>query len=109
MGVVSLTEAAAVKARQLMEREGHDAIALRVKVTGGGCSGLQYQLSFDREIGDWDQQTDEHGVRVVVDAKSAVYLAGTTVDYIDDLNSSGFKIENPNATSTCGCGESFGV
>ena len=108
MSVLTLTEAAAGKATKLMERAQRTS-ALRIKVIGGGCSGLQYQLSFDDEAGEWDQEAVEHGVRVLVDSKSAVYLAGTEIDYVDDLNSSGFKINNPNATSTCGCGESFGV
>jgi len=109
MSVVSLTEAAASKVRQLIERDGREGYALRLKVVGGGCSGLQYQLMFDDKVGDWDQKTEEHGVAVVVDSKSAVYLLGTKIDYVDDLNGAGFKIENPNATSTCGCGQSFGA
>jgi iron-sulfur cluster assembly accessory protein len=109
MSVVSLTEAAADKVRQLIERDGRAGYALRLKVVGGGCSGLQYQLMFDDKVGDWDQKSEENGVPVVVDSKSAVYLLGTKIDYVDDLNGSGFKIENPNATSTCGCGQSFGA
>ncbi|HTO56026.1 MAG TPA: iron-sulfur cluster insertion protein ErpA [Myxococcota bacterium] len=109
MSVVSLTEAAASKVRQLIERDGRAGYALRLKVVGGGCSGLQYQLMFDDKVGDWDQKSEEHGVPVVVDSKSAVYLLGTKIDYVDDLNGAGFKIENPNATSTCGCGQSFGA
>jgi iron-sulfur cluster assembly accessory protein len=104
-----LTESAAAKVKQLIQREQRREAALRLKVVGGGCSGLQYQLSFDEAVGEWDQQCEQHGVRVVVDAKSAVYLAGTTVDYVDDLQQSGFKIQNPTAKNTCGCGESFGV
>ncbi len=109
MPLLNLTETASAKARDLMEREGREGYALRLKVVGGGCSGLQYQLMFDNEIGDLDQEQDYHGLRVVVDPKSAVYVVGTTIDYVDDLNHSGFKIENPNASNTCGCGESFGV
>ncbi len=109
MSVIQLTEMAAVKVQQLIERDGRDGYALRLKVVGGGCSGLQYQLMFDDEVGEWDQAFEVHGVPVVVDSKSAVYLVGTTVDYVDDLDSSGFKIENPNATETCGCGQSFGA
>ena len=109
MSVINLTETAADKVRQLVERDGRDGYALRLKVVGGGCSGLQYQLMFDDQVGEWDQEFEEHGVRVVVDSKSAVYLVGTTVDYVDDLNASGFKIENPNASETCGCGQSFGA
>ena len=70
----------------------HDKIYLRMSVVGGGCSGLQYQLMFDDKVGDWDQTSEEHGVRVVVDSKSAVYLLGTKVDYVDDLNGAGFML-----------------
>ena len=109
MSVVSLTEPAASKVRELRERDGSAEAALRIKVIGGGCSGLQYQLSFDGAEDDMDHDQQMHGVRLLIDAKSAIYLAGSTVDYVDDLNGSGFRIENPNAKSTCGCGESFGV
>ena len=109
MSVINLTETAAEKVQQLISRDERDGYALRLKVVGGGCSGLQYQLMFDDKVGDWDQEFEERGVRVVVDSKSAVYLVGTHVDYVDDLNGSGFKIDNPNATQTCGCGQSFGA
>ncbi len=110
MPVVEMTEEAAKKVRKLMERDGRgEGYGLRLKVVGGGCSGLQYQLMFDNQAGELDQKSEQFGVPVFVDSKSAVYLAGSTVDYVDDLNGSGFKIENPNATSTCGCGESFGA
>ncbi len=109
MPILNLTETAAEKVKQLQGREDRDGSALRIKVVGGGCSGLQYQLSFERETGDWDQESVQNDVRVLVDSKSAVYLAGATVDFQDDLTGSGFKIENPNATSTCGCGQSFGA
>lgn len=109
MSVVTLTEPAADKVLELRSRDSAADAALRIKVIGGGCSGLQYQLSFDAATEDMDHDHEMHGVRLLVDAKSAIYLAGATVDYIDDLNGSGFRIQNPNATSTCGCGESFGV
>ena len=109
MSVVNLTEAASEKARSLMERDGRAGYALRLRVVGGGCSGLQYQLMFDNEVDELDQEGDFDGVRVVVDPKSAVYVIGTTIDYVDDLNRSGFRIDNPNASNTCGCGESFGA
>jgi len=109
MPIVTLTDSAAKKVRELIERDDRDGFGLRLKVVGGGCSGLQYQLMFDNEIGELDQTEDSNGVKVMVDSKSAVYLVGTTVDYVDELDRSGFKIENPNATNTCGCGESFGV
>jgi iron-sulfur cluster assembly protein len=110
VALITLTETAAEKVQQLMARDGRDeSFALRLKVVGGGCSGLQYQLMFDNQIGEWDQESEQNGVRLLVDSKSAVYLAGTTVDFVDDLNGAGFKIENPNASSTCGCGQSFGA
>ncbi|MFQ5697822.1 MAG: iron-sulfur cluster insertion protein ErpA [Myxococcota bacterium] len=109
MSVVNLTEAAASKVKELMARDGRDGYGLRLKVVGGGCAGLQYQLMFDDSVGDWDEEEQQCGVRVLVDSKSAIYLVGTTVDYVDDLNGAGFKIENPNASSTCGCGQSFGA
>lgn len=109
MPIVQLTETAATKVQELLRRDDREGFGLRVKVVGGGCSGLQYQLMFDDQVGDLDQQEESNGVRVMVDSKSAVYLVGTTVDYVDELNGSGFKIENPNARNTCGCGESFGV
>lgn len=106
--MITLTERAAVKVRELLEREGRPHVALRLRVTAGGCSGLRYGLSFD-EVQDADHELERHGVRVVVDPKSAPHLADCILDYADDLQESGFKIENPNAATTCGCGESFGV
>jgi len=109
MAIVNLTDSAATKVQELISRrEDSEGYGLRVKVVGGGCSGLQYQLMFDNQVGDLDQTEEVGGVQVMVDSKSAVYLVGTTVDYVDELDRSGFKIENPNATNTCGCGESFG-
>jgi iron-sulfur cluster assembly protein len=78
-------------------------------VIGGGCSGLRYELAFDDQISDLDTEVAANGVRVIVDDKSALYLVDTTLDFVDTLQESGFKINNPNAESTCGCGESFGV
>jgi len=109
MAIITLTETASEKVQQLMERDGRAGFALRLKVVGGGCSGLQYQLMFDDQVGELDQEEEQQGVRVVVDPKSSVYVLGTTIDYVDDLSGSGFKIENPNASNTCGCGDSFGV
>ncbi len=80
---------------------------LRMKVIGGGCSGMRYELAFDDELRDSDTEVTINDVRVIVDEKSALYLAGTTLDFVDTLNESGFKMSNPNASNTCGCGESF--
>ena len=110
MSLVSVTEAAAAQIKRLLDQEGKaETHALRMKVVGGGCSGLQYQLMFDDQAKENDQQVELGGVRVVVDEKSALYLVGTTLDLVDTLQESGFKMQNPNASSTCGCGESFGA
>ena len=108
MSLVQVTEAAASQIKRLLDHEGKAAThALRMKVIGGGCSGLQYQLMFDDQAKQSDHQVDQSGVRVVVDEKSALYLVGTTLDYVDSLMEAGFKIQNPNAKESCGCGQSF--
>jgi iron-sulfur cluster assembly accessory protein len=108
MALIDVTETAAERIRELLEKEGkQESHGLRLKVVGGGCSGLRYELAFDDAIGDHDTQVDISGVRVIVDEKSALYLTGTTLDFVDTLQESGFKMSNPNATTTCGCGESF--
>ena len=110
MAILDLTPAAQERVKSLLDRDGKLAThALRLKVVGGGCSGLKYQLGFDDSLGDADNEIQAGAVRVVVDDKSDVYVAGTTLDYVDTLQESGFKIQNPNAKSTCGCGESFGA
>ena len=106
--LVTLTPAAAAKVRQLMEGES-DVSVLRVAIEGGGCSGFQYGLGFDRGAVEGDHEYEVEGVRVVVDPFSAPYLRGATVDYLETIQESGFKIENPNAVSSCGCGHSFQV
>jgi len=108
MSLVQVTEAAAGQIKRLLDSEGKATThALRMKVVGGGCSGLQYQLMFDDQAKPSDHEVDLSGVRVVVDEKSALYLVGTTLDYVDTLMESGFKIQNPNAKNSCGCGQSF--
>ena len=108
MAVIEVTEAAATRIRSLLEKADQvDTHRLRMKVVGGGCSGLRYELAFDDRLGDTDAQIEAHGVTVVIDEKSALYLMGTTLDFVDTLNESGFKMVNPNASTTCGCGESF--
>lgn len=110
MSLVTLTESAAQQIKRLLDQEGKlETHALRLKVVGGGCSGLQYQLAFDDQVRENDAEVEASGVRLVVDEKSALYLVGTTLDYVDTLMESGFKIQNPNAKSTCGCGQSFGA
>ena len=106
--MVRLTERAAEHVLALM-REDPEALALRVAVQGGGCSGLQYALGFDGEPQPGDEVADQHGVKVVVDRFSLPYLSGAEVDFVDTITGGGFTIKNPQATSTCGCGSSFSV
>jgi iron-sulfur cluster assembly accessory protein len=106
--MITLTERAADRVRDLLQREGRPNAALRLRVTAGGCSGLRYELAFD-EVSDADHVLEQHGVAVVIDPKSAPHLADCILNYADGLNETGFQIENPNAATTCGCGESFGV
>jgi iron-sulfur cluster assembly protein len=108
--LVNLTERAADKIRELQSTEpAGEAEVLRVAIQGGGCSGFQYGLGFDRGAVDGDHEVEAHGVRIVVDPFSAPYLTGSTIDWLDGLQESGFKIDNPKATASCGCGHSFQV
>ena len=108
--VVTLTERAASKIGALMAAEpAGEAEVLRVAIQGGGCSGFEYALGFDRGAQSGDHELEFHGVRVVVDPFSAPYLQGSTIDFLETLKESGFKIDNPNAISSCGCGHSFQV
>jgi iron-sulfur cluster assembly protein len=101
------TEAAERIKAVLVEEDKAETHGLRMKVVGGGCSGLQYQLSFDDVVREIDTEIESDGVRIIVDEKSALYLVGTRLDFVDTLQESGFKIDNPNASNTCGCGQSF--
>ena len=107
--MIEITEPAANKIKEYfatgLPEEGS---SLRIKVVGGGCSGLRYELAFDINK-DNDYIEEERGVSVIIDEKSALYMVGASLDYTDTLMDSGFKINNPNATNSCGCGESFGV
>ena len=108
--VLTVTPIAASKILQLMAEEPEgDAVVLRVAIQGGGCSGFQYGLGFDRDAVEGDLESEQHGVRVVVDPFSAPYLRGAVVDFVDGIQESGFKIDNPNAVASCGCGHSFQV
>jgi iron-sulfur cluster assembly accessory protein len=106
--LVSLTPAAAEKIRGLMAEDA-DVSVLRVAIEGGGCSGFQYGLGFDHGAQEGDHEFECEGVKVVVDPFSAPYLRGARVDYLETIQESGFKIDNPNAVSSCGCGHSFQV
>ena len=105
--MITLTDAAADKVKDLIEAEGEPALALRVAVRPGGCSGFSYEMFFDSDVANDDVTTEYGGVRVVVDASSAQLLEGATLDYKDGLQQAGFSINNPNAQRTCGCGQSF--
>jgi len=105
--VITLTDTAATKVKDLIEAEGEPNLALRVAVRPGGCSGFSYEMFFDTDVAEDDNLTDFQGVRVVVDASSAELLQGATLDYKDGLQGAGFAIDNPNAQRSCGCGKSF--
>jgi iron-sulfur cluster assembly protein len=108
--LVSLTETAAGKIKELLaEDPDAESCVLRVAVQGGGCSGFEYALGFDQAPQQGDLELEMHGVRIVVDPFSAPYLQGSTIDYLNGLQESGFKIENPNVVASCGCGHSFQV
>ena len=105
--MITLTDTATDKVKQLITAEGDDALALRVAVRPGGCSGFAYEMFFDSDVATDDVTLEQGGVRVIVDPSSAQLLTGATLDYKDGLDQSGFAITNPNAQRTCGCGQSF--
>lgn len=104
---ITITEAAANAVSELLTKRNLDGYALRVFVSGGGCSGFQYGMALEENIRDTDLVYNQHGVKVVVDEISIDYLNGSTIDFVDEIMGSGFKIENPNAVASCGCGNSF--
>ena len=104
---VSITDTAANRISRLLMEKGRTGYGLRVFVGGGGCSGLQYGMAFENESQDGDTVLDYKGVKVMIDSMSAQYLSGASIDYVDNVMGGGFKIENPNAASSCGCGHSF--
>lgn len=105
--VITMSEAAVKEVKRLLNVQGITEGGLRLGVKGGGCSGLSYTLNFDDKIGQYDTVYEIEGIKVIVDAKSAIYLQGTQLDFHKDLTGGGFKFINPNAQKTCGCGESF--
>ena len=107
--MVTVTETAAEKIKTMLQDQGNPEHGLRMMIAGGGCSGFQYRLAFDKESSETDQVIEQDGVKVFVDMKSAIYLMGAELDYVEGLMGAGFKINNPNAKGTCGCGESFHV
>ena len=108
--LVSLTPTAAEKIKSLLAEDSEgDVSVLRVAIQGGGCSGFQYGLGFDAGPAEGDEVIEQHGVTVVIDQFSAPYLKGATVDFLNTISEAGFKIDNPNAAASCGCGHSFTV
>ena len=108
-GYISVTESAAAKIKELLAEEGKTESGLRVFVQGGGCSGFQYGLMIEESSGVGDQSFESNGIRLYVDPVSISYLKGAEVDFVDTITGGGFTIKNPNASSTCGCGQSFNV
>lgn len=106
---ISLTPTAIAKVKEIMAQQNPVPAGLRVGVVGGGCSGFSYSMSFENAAGMMDKTFDMEGLKVFVDATSIMYLNGCRVDYIETLEGAGFKFENPNVKSTCGCGSSFNV
>jgi iron-sulfur cluster assembly accessory protein len=104
---IALTETAAEKVKALLDQEGRDDLALRIAVQPGGCSGLRYQLFFDERELDGDDRTDWGGFDLVVDRMSLPYLGGAKIDFVDTIEKQGFTIDNPNASGSCACGDSF--
>ena len=106
---LELSDSAVAKLKELIAAEGNDNLMLRVFVSGGGCSGFQYGFTFDEHQNDSDMVVEKGGVTVLIDAMSFQYLMGANIDYKEDLEGAQFLINNPNASTTCGCGSSFGV
>jgi iron-sulfur cluster insertion protein len=106
---IAFSARAARKVRELIDDEGNDALKLRVFITGGGCSGFSYGFTFDEDVADDDAQVENEGVVLVIDPMSYQYLSGSQIDYKEDLQGAQFVVTNPNATATCGCGNSFAI
>ena len=106
---LTFTDAAAQKVKSLITEEENPALKLRVYITGGGCSGFQYGFTFDEKVNEGDLTVENAGVQLVIDPMSLQYLIGGTIDYTEGLEGSRFVVNNPNASSTCGCGSSFSI
>lgn len=106
---IEFTDRAATKVRQLMDGDGNSELKLRVFITGGGCSGFSYGFTFDEDVAEDDAVVERQGVTMLVDSLSYQYLLGAEVDYHEDLQGSQFVVQNPNASATCGCGNSFAI
>jgi len=106
---ISITKNAVTRIKGILKAEKKDGYGLRLSVVGGGCSGMNYNIAFDNKVGEFDKVYKTMGVEIYCDLQSWLYLKGTTIDFSDDILSGGFKIENPNASRTCGCGTSFSI
>ena len=107
--LLSISENAATKVKQLASKAGKEGAVLRIQVVGGGCSGLSYQFGFAEKVDSKDNIFEQHGTKVAVDPRTLLYIAGSELDYEQSLMKSGFKVKNPNASVSCSCGESFSV
>ena len=107
--MINLTPVAASKVKEIMSMQSPAPTALRVAVVGGGCSGFQYHMAFEHQTNETDEVADFNGLKVAVDQMSSMYLDGVEIDYVETLEGAGFKFNNPNVKSTCGCGSSFSV
>jgi iron-sulfur cluster assembly accessory protein len=107
--MINLTPVASTKVKEIMQMQTPVPVALRVAVVGGGCSGFQYHMAFENQTNDTDEVLDFNGLKVAVDQMSSMYLEGVEIDYIESVEGAGFKFNNPNVKSTCGCGSSFSV
>ncbi len=105
--MITITEKAAAKVKEIADAEALDGQGLRLRVIGGGCAGFSYDLYFEDQIGDLDEEFESNGVKLYIDPLSFQYLESTEIDYVDGIHGSGFKFNNPNVKSTCGCGSSF--
>ncbi len=105
--MITITERAAEKVKEIADAEGLGGQGLRVRVIGGGCSGFSYDLYFEDQLGELDEEFESRGVKLYVDPMSFQYLEGTEIDYVEELHASGFRFNNPRSTGTCGCGSSF--
>ncbi|MBZ5529347.1 MAG: iron-sulfur cluster insertion protein ErpA [Acidobacteriia bacterium] len=105
--MINLTPVATTKIKEIMSMQNPSPVALRIGVVGGGCSGFQYHMAFENQSSDADNVLEFEGLKVVVDQMSSMYLEGVEVDYVESLEGAGFKFNNPNVKSTCGCGSSF--
>ncbi|HID05054.1 MAG TPA: iron-sulfur cluster insertion protein ErpA [Candidatus Caldiarchaeum subterraneum] len=106
---ITVTEKAAQKIKEIIKNEGNDKLALRIFIAGGGCSGFKYGMALDENTYEDDIVITKDGAKIVIDQFSASFLNGSTIDYVENIMGSGFKIDNPNVVSTCGCGQSFSV